>query len=159
MGKIKHFLLIFSLAIAISGCIDQTLVDNSQSLSNEVWLDSDTMVTKFQIGDTSKEYHMDLTMRFTNAYEFSNFYVLSVLEKPNGELVDQVKSFDVTDKAGKWLGSGFGDIHSYEFPLYEIYTTDLPGTYRLKVVQYMRKESLVGCKDRGIRIRRGREKF
>ncbi|MCB0734716.1 MAG: gliding motility lipoprotein GldH [Flavobacteriales bacterium] len=141
------------------GCVGQTVLDQTEEIPNESWNETDTLSETFQIGDTAKEYHLDLTMRFNTRYPYANFYVWSELIKPSGERDTLLQSFDVTDKAGKWLGSGYGDLHSYEFPIYPQYTTNQAGTYTIRMVQGMRKKELDGCTSRGIRVKKGRDKF
>ncbi len=149
-------MLITSMFLA---CNSSTLVDMSENLAGEVWRMDDTLESQFQITDTSRFHTIDLQTRLTGDYPFSNLYVKLIIENPSGQRTEILKGFEISTKSGKWLGSGLGDLHAYSLPLEKRYRAKTPGTYKIKVIQNMRRDELLGCHDRGLRVEMGEDIF
>jgi gliding motility-associated lipoprotein GldH len=143
----------------LSACDSSTIYDESEDLVTETWVDTDTLTARFEITDTNHYHTVYLNTRFTSLYKFSNIYYQVVLSGPNGQRATEIVSFEVTDKAGKWLGSGYGNLHSYAFPILDNRIFKQIGKYKVKVVPYMRISSLEGIHDRGIKVSKGKEIF
>jgi len=145
--------------LLLMACDSSTIYDQSEDLVTEIWVDTDTLTARFEITDTTHYHTVFLNTRFTGLYKFSNIYYQVVLDGPNGQRSTEVVSFEVTDKAGKWLGNGYGNLHSYEFPILDNRIFKQIGKYKVKVVPYMRISSLEGIHDRGIKVSKGQEIF
>jgi len=149
-------MLITSMFLA---CNSSTLVDMSENLANEVWRMDDTLESQFQISDTSRFHTIHLQTRLTGDFPFSNLYVKLIIENPSGLRTETLHGFEISTKSGKWLGSGLGDLHAYSLPLEKAFIAKIPGTYKIMVVQNMRRDELFGCHDRGLRVELGEDIF
>lgn len=147
------------LPVVLFACDSQTIYNESFDLPNETWAEDDTLETTFEVTDTLHYHNLWLNTRLTETYPFANIYFKVILKGPNNLSKNEIMNFDVADKAGKWLGKGTGDFHSYNFPIYNELSLKKRGKYTLKIVQYMRTESLQGIHDRGVKINLGREIF
>lgn len=150
---------LYLAGLLLAGCNPGALTDVREDMDGEVWYKEDTLQATFQLKDTTRYLNIALNTRLTPDYPFSNLYVHTVVIAPDGKETESVKTFDVTNKAGKWLGSGLGDLHAYTFPLFPEFAAAKKGTYKVRVVQQMRVDSLRGCHDRGLRVSLGEEIF
>ena len=128
-------LVISAFAIVLfSACDKSAIYNSSEVLKESKWVETDTLFAEFEVADSQHYHSVLLLTRFNSLYPYSNIYFKVHLAGPNGQRMTEIKSFDITDKSGKWLGKGFGDLHSYELPLFN----DLPlkqfGKYRVKVI-------------------------
>jgi gliding motility-associated lipoprotein GldH len=104
----------------------------------------------FTIEDSTSYYILDCGLRITTGYSYSNIWLLYNLEGPS---IKQKNQFEVvlSDNTGKWLGTGQGNLISYEKP----FTGRLklkPGQYTLQISQNMRDEKLTGVSDVGFKV-------
>lgn len=149
----------FLIVVAISACDRSTICDTTEEISDEIWHETDTLTGKFEITDSTHYYDVFVNARFNALYPFSNIYFKAILTGPGGQRMTTVKTFAVTDKSGKWLGSGYGNLHSYSFPVFQDLAVKQMGTYRMKVIPYMRVPKLEGIHDRGVKVTIGKEIF
>ena len=158
--KTAKFVTILVLAsVMFYACDQSTVYDSSEVLDNAKWEETDTLFATFEVSDTVHYHNIFVTARLSALYPYSNIYFKVLVIGPTGQRFTDITSFEVTDKTGKWLGKGFGDLHSYEFPLYQTLALKTVGTYKVKVITYMRNEVLVGVHDRGIKINLSKEIF
>ena len=70
-------------------------MDISESIEGENWRMDDTLRGTFQVNDTNHYHNVFLQTRLTGDFPFSNFYVKMILEAPDGERSESIKSFDI----------------------------------------------------------------
>jgi gliding motility-associated lipoprotein GldH len=153
------FPIVIIIAMVFSACDKATIYNESEILIEANWPETDTLLAQFDVSDSVRYHHVWLNVRLNNLYPNSNIYFKVIFEGPNGQHLTEIKSFEITDKSGKWLGKGFGDLHSYELPLLMDLAIKQFGTYKVKVIPYMRKDVVVGIHDRGIKVNLGKEIF
>ncbi|MFT4522143.1 MAG: gliding motility-associated lipoprotein GldH [Bacteroidia bacterium] len=153
------FLTLFSAIVYFSACNSAILIHTTEEVPNGIWTVSDTLSSSFVVTDTFHVHNIWINTRLSQEYAFSNLYLSYTLLGPGGMNISEVTDFQVTNKAGKWLGSGFAELHSYSFPIFENLPLKTMGTYRVNVVQHMRVDDLAGVKDRGIKVETGQEIF
>ena len=87
-------------------------------------------------------------------YPFQNIYLQYYLEDSIGRLqskeLTNVQLFNA--KTGIPLGSGLGDLYDIEKPFLEKYKFESVGKYKLRIDQFMRKDSLPEIVSVGIRV-------
>jgi gliding motility-associated lipoprotein GldH len=160
-SKNRTLLVVLSaLAIALFSACDKSAIYNSSEVLNDgKWVETDTLFAEFEVTDSLHYHSVLLLARFNSLYPYSNIYFKVHLAGPKGQRMTEIKSYDITDKSGKWLGKGFSDLHSYELPLFSDLPLKLFGTYKVKVIPYMRKDVINGVHDRGIKVNLGQEIF
>jgi len=156
----NSYLIVFAaLVLSLGACDKSTCYNESSALEGAVWEETDTLMASFQVTDSQHYHNIFVLARFNSLYPYSNIYFKVMLTGPKGMKMTEIKSFDITDKSGKWLGGGFGDLHSYELPIFMDLALKQFGKYKVKVVPYMRKESLEGIHNHGIKVSKGKEIF
>lgn len=100
-----------------------------------------------------------INIRNNADYSFSNLFLITALEFPNGKKIVDTLEYEMTDVSGKFLGKGFTDIKENKLFYKENVVFLMSGDYSLTVSQAMRKNNEVdgikmldGIIDVGFRI-------
>jgi gliding motility-associated lipoprotein GldH len=93
-----------------------------------------------------------MNLRHTADYKYSNIFVLIHQIAPGGKKVTQRKEFQLAYPDGEWLGSGAGNLYTYQLPFKEGYKFDAAGTYTFIFEQNMRDNPLREVRDVGMRV-------
>lgn len=141
MKNIATFLLI---TLIVSACGSSGFYEENYDLKTDSWAIEEAPEFTFYIEDTSKRYNMDVVIRYSNRYRFQNLYVTRILEDRRGRKLDStlvnLQMFD--EKTGRPLGAGLGDLFTISEPILDSYSFNKPDTFRLRVRQTMRPDTL-----------------
>lgn len=155
----KRPLFFLFLGILLFGSCDETRVyDDYKSVPGE-WHRDSLVTFKFQSPDTVKYYNLFLNLRNNSEYNFSNIYLITELNFPNGKVVSDTLQYEMAAPSGEWLGMGFGDIKESKLWYKEKVKFTEAGEYKVTVQQAMRRrdsvsgiEKLAGITEVGFRI-------
>jgi len=135
MNKSLAFLLVFSLI----SCVEAPYWSDQHDFDKESWLSSELVEFEFPVENTESRYDLLINLRNNNAYPFSNIFLITQIQGPNGmQLVDTLE-FEMADKQGNWLGSGITDIKESLLYLKEDFEFDEIGVYDLTIKQAVRR--------------------
>ena len=102
---------------------------------------------------------MFIHIRNNSQYEFSNLYVITSLQFPNGKEVIDTLQYEMADATGRFLGQGFTEIKENKLFYKEQKVFPELGKYTFGIYQAMRKNgevnpisSIKGIQDVGISI-------
>lgn len=151
----KKFLILLVGLLGLAGCRSDVVLDEFKSLPDSGWKQGKKVAFDFEITDTTRYTSFFINLRITGDYPFSNLYVVSHITAPDKTVQSKRSHWVLAKDDGKWLGSGMGDILSYQLPLSENLALKKPGKYRIELEQYMRLETLPEVKDVGIFIQKG----
>ncbi len=153
MKSIKNFIFLTFLGFIIlfSSCGRHVLIDKSMVI-NGVWPKDKPGIFKVEVTDTSKLYNFYLNIRHNNNYRFSNLYVFLQTRFPNNNISRDTLEIVLANKDGKWLGKGWGNIKEDIIVLKKNLRFPIKGEYEFVFWQGMRKDTLKGIEDIGIRI-------
>lgn len=103
--------------------------------------------------DTAYLYNIYVNVRHTDAYPYSNIWVLVNTQAP-GDSTRQSRRVELplADASGKWLGSGLDDIYEHRIPIQERAILNKAGTYHFIFEQNMRQNPLPYVMNVGLRI-------
>ena len=134
------------LAFLILGCGGNELVNERQSMGEMGWIQKNKFEIPFQITDTSQVYEMQVAIRQTNMYSFYNLYFISEILSEEDKSIKRAEAeaifYDV--KSGKPKGSGLGDMYSHTYTIFKNLKFPKSGTYRIRLQQNMRMDTLEG---------------
>ena len=108
------------------------------------WSKTDTARFSFENCYTTRARDILLVLRNNDAYPFRNLYFFVTLYSPTARLSTDTLEYDMADKWGKWLGTGIDADKENILAYRSHYRLRESGTYRLEIVQGMRRDSLVG---------------
>ncbi|OIQ41381.1 MAG: gliding motility lipoprotein GldH [Bacteroidetes bacterium MedPE-SWsnd-G1] len=155
----RNIFLIVFLGIAIISCDSNRVFDEYKSLDNDIWLKKKPVSFNVQVDDTITTNNLFINLRNNKEYEFSNLFIIAQINFPDGFRVIDTLEYEMTDKEGNFLGTGYTDIKENKLFYKENVRFNQQGQYTIKVEQAMRKigniqalDSLRGVTDLGFRI-------
>lgn len=154
-AKLLLFILASVFAAALAGCSGSTrlnVFEKHVPIPSYSWDYSFHPAFEVHITDTSARYNIEVTVRHSESYGFSNLWLLitSAYEgvRPRTRRVE----LPLADREGKWLGSGMDGIFAHRIPIQHEARFDKAGIYRFSFVQDMRVNPLSGIMSVGLRI-------
>ena len=147
------------LFLVLISCDSNRVYDDYQSVNDNVWLKTNIVKFEVPIEDTISKNNMFLKVRNNKDYEFSNLFLITKIDFPDGFQIVDTLEYEMTDKAGNFLGSGYTDIKENKLFYKENVQFTQKGIYLLEVEQAMRKngniqglDSLKGISNVGFRV-------
>lgn len=134
------------LAFLILGCGGNELVNERQSMGEIGWIQKNKFEIPFQITDTSQVYDLQVAIRQTNMYSFYNLYFISEIMNKEDKSIKRAEAEAIfyDAKSGKPKGSGLGDMYSHSYTIFKNLKFPKSGTYRIRLQQNMRMDTLEG---------------
>jgi gliding motility-associated lipoprotein GldH len=134
------------LAFLILGCGGNELVNERQSMGEIGWIQKNKFEIPFQITDTSQVYDLQVAIRQTNMYSFYNLYFISEIMNEEDKSIKRAEAEAIfyDAKSGKPKGSGLGDMYSHSYTIFKNLKFPKSGTYRIRLQQNMRMDTLEG---------------
>ncbi len=150
----KSVLLLIILAVSgLSSCQDtQTIADDNFEIAGHNWSYTEKVQVPVTIENPALLYNLYVNLRLTSSYKYSNIFILIHITGPDGKRQTERKEFKVALPDGEWLGSGSGDLYSFQMPFKEKFKFPLKGKYIIELEQNMRDNPLNNVSDAGIRI-------
>lgn len=145
MGKGIGFFLFLGLLLFAS-CDKTRVYDNYKSVPGE-WHRDSLVKFQFEAPDTLNSYNLFINLRNTSDYSFSNIYLITELNFPNGKVISDTLQYEMATPSGEWLGTGFGDIKESKLWYKENIRFTETGEYLVTIQQAMRRrDSVQGIK-------------
>lgn len=155
----RNTILLLFLFLGFISCDSNRVFDQYKPIKNNVWLKNNNVLFSFEVTDTVSKNNLFITIRNDKNYEFSNLFLITKINFPNGFQTIDTLEYEMTDKVGNYLGTGFTDVKESKLFYKENVQFNQQGTYHFQVAQAMRKnksikglDSLNGITDVGFRI-------
>lgn len=155
MLKISFYSLLISFAVFNISCENKAIVyNNYYDFSNATWSHNDSIIFNWTVEDTNSIYNIDIQLRASNAYKWSNIFIFSDVFFPNGKARRDTMEYYLANSNGHWIGERSGLIVQYQFPIYKKIRLPLIGDYKFFIQQAMRDTVLNEILNVGIKITR-----
>lgn len=158
VNRIKPFLYTL-IVLCFFSCDSLREHDSYVSVENKTWSSSEEITFPFVVTDTVFRKNLFINIRNNNEYSYSNLFLITQLEFPNGKKVVDTLEYEMTDASGHFLGKGLTEIKENKLFYKENVVFPILGNYSVTVRQSMRKngeingiELLKGIIDVGFRI-------
>ena len=149
------FLFVVLLATVLASCQDQSvIVDTNIELDKHNWSYTEKVRIPLSIESADIPFNLYLNLRHTSDYKYSNIFLLIHITGPDGKKITERREFKLAQPDGEWLGSGSGNLYSYQILFKEDYKFTLKGKYMIELEQNMRDNPLDHITDAGIRVER-----
>ena len=155
----SRIILILVLGVLFISCDSNRVFDEYKSITNNSWSQDHSINFKFEITDTISKNNLFINVRNSNQYQFSNLYIISSINFPNGKKIVDTLQYEIADKNGRFLGEGISDIKHNKLFFKENIIFPFSGNYNVSISQAMRKngsidgiKELRGVSDVGFRI-------
>lgn len=156
---LRSFVVLLMLVLLCS-CNDNAVYHEFKEVPG-VWQRDSAVVFEVKDLDSLQPYNAFITLRNDNSFPFSNLFLITRMQFPNGKTVTDTLEYMMAEPDGSWLGEGFGDLKESKLWYKENIRFNEPGTYQFKVMQAMRRNGdinavpeLEGIRDVGLRIER-----
>jgi gliding motility-associated lipoprotein GldH len=144
----RQAVLLFILSLlCLASCDKNRVFDSYETLPNE-W-HRDSMVSfELKAPDTIQEYNLFINLRNNSDYEYSNLYLITELNFPNGRVLSDTLQYEMAKPSGEWLGTGFGEVKESKLWYKEDFRFSEAGEYIVTIQQAMReRDSTQGIKN------------
>ena len=149
----------FFLLICLSSCDENRVYDLYKPLNNSVWKLKEPVRFQFSISDTIYTHNLFFGIRNNQNYQYSNLFLISELNFPNGKKVVDTLEYRMADPSGRFLGTGLSSNKENKLFYKENIIFPVKGSYHISIKQAMRKsgeskgiDNLQGITDVGFRI-------
>ena len=157
--KRNSFSIVLVFLFLMLSCDDNTDFNLYKSINNEGWEASKKVLFEFHVKDTISKKNLFINIRNNSNYEYSNLYLITELNFPNGTTIVDTLQYEMADETGKFLGAGFTEIKESKLYYKEKKAFPISGKYMFNVRHAMRKngevnsiEFLKGIQDVGFSI-------
>lgn len=155
----NKLLLILCIALSLTACDSKRVFDEYVSVSTQSWNSDNPVLFTFNVQDTINKKGLFINIRNNKKYAFSNLFLITHLNFPNGKKIVDTLEYEMTDVAGNFLGKGFTEIKESKLFYKENVVFLSSGDYSISIAQAMREsgktegiEKLEGITDVGFRI-------
>lgn len=155
----SRFVSILAAFLVFTSCDTNGVFDQYTSLSGNVWSLDEPVEFEFQVNDTLSRNNLFINIRNNNDYGFSNLFLITHLNFPDGKKVVDTLEYEMTDKSGQFLGQGLSERKENKLFYKEGSIFPTSGNYKLTIQQAMRRngavagiQELKGITDVGFRI-------
>lgn len=135
------FLLIGILALA--SCNDALVFSEYTPIKEGKWEMDDAV--HFQVSglDSTQTYNMFINVRNDNTYPFSNLFLITELEHPDGNTIKDTLEYKMAEPTGEWLGKGMGSVKENKLWYRENVVFSGAGVYKVNISHAMRKNGTI----------------
>lgn len=131
--------------LGIISCSDNIEFTKYKSLPNASWEAKENISFEFDVEDTISPKNLFINIRNNKEYSFSNLYVITELNFPNGDKIIDTLQYEMADNSGKYLGKGFTEIKENKLFYKEKKVFPVSGKYMFNIHHAMRKNGEVNA--------------
>lgn len=139
----NKFYLILVLCMSLISCNSGLVFSEYEALSNGKWEMDETLHFEFLELDSIQQHNMFISVRNDNTFPFSNLFLITELEFPDGNTQRDTLEYRMAEPTGEWLGKGIGSIKESKLWYKENIVFPDSGVYKLSVSHAMRKNGEV----------------
>lgn len=147
----KIFSLLISLLLLNSCNLTQEDV-YMENVDNH-WAKNRVLKFDFEVSDSQVPKNIIFVVRNNNDYPYSNLRIISTLQESGRKNAKpDTLNYVLAKPNGEWIGSGFGDTKEILFQYRLNHMFPKNGRYTVTVQQAMRKDTLSGIEDFGVKL-------
>jgi len=157
--KRNKIILVALIILCLVSCDSKRVYDSYVSVSNQSWEKENAISFSFAVKDTIERRNLYINIRNTSSYAFSNLFLITELNFPNGKKIVDTLEYEMTDVSGAFLGTGLTEIKESKLFYKENVVFPNSGDYKVSISQAMRKngetegiKTLDGISEVGFRI-------
>ena len=149
---LKNSICMLLTTWVLTACDENTVYHSYQSTPPDGWKKSDTLFFNVPLKVSLANLRLSVGVRNSSNYPYQNLNILIHYNLEDSTIwkTDTLK-FILTDREGKWTGTGWGSLYQSALPLKDCFVKH-PGNYTFKIVHEMKNEQLTGISDVGLKI-------
>jgi len=125
------------LAVCFVSCQNDNKKEVYHSFNNNIWNTDSIVSLELDNIDTTSSHDLYLMVRHTTNFKFQNLFLFTNFENQQ----DTLEVF-LSEKSGRWLGKGFGEIKELKIKVKENINFKKQQEQKFSVEQAMRYEDL-----------------
>jgi len=152
--EFKKLLPILSLfVLTLHACVNENVkVDTYNAIPKQNWTYVNPVKATLNVTDSTQAYNIYVNFRHTADYKYANIWLRFHIIGPNQKDVPVRQEFQLAMPDGQWLGTGSGNLFTYQLIYKQNYKFASTGKYTLIVEQNMRDNPLKAISDVGIYV-------
>ncbi len=161
---LRSFFLSIITVLFLVSCNNTMIQSEYQSIKGASWNKNDTITFNFSKIDTTQKHNVFINIRNDQNYPFSNLFLITELNYPNGDIVKDTLEYTMAMPDGTWLGKGQGSLKESKLWYRENIVFPSSGVYTLQIVHAMRKNGTIsgvidleGVTDVGFQIEKNKQ--
>ncbi|TDG37535.1 gliding motility lipoprotein GldH [Pedobacter changchengzhani] len=138
-------------AISLLSSCASNIADVNVEIPDHAWSYRNHIKASFEIKDYTKAYNIYFKLRHTADYRYANIFILAHFKNDKSTATKRFE-FKLAKNDGEWLGSGSGNLFTYNLPLLSNYHFEKNGKHEIDLEQNMRDNPLMEISDVGILV-------
>lgn len=107
-----------AIVLFLSSCLSSPYYQKNYSVPGNKWEYGFEPSFKFEVTDTNSLYNLHFLVRHTDAYPYSNIWLMIYTKKPGDTTFERTRiEVPLSEPSGKWLGRGMGEIWEHRMPI------------------------------------------
>ena len=151
----RNIIFILFFYCLLAGCLPSSYYQKEVAVPGSDWDYNYKPVFSFDITDTTAAYRTFFLIQHTQAYPFSNLWLLVYIKKPGDSVAQRERlNIPLAEANGKWLGRSVGEIweQRLQMDLGDSVVFNKKGTYQISLEQNMRINPLPEILHVGLRV-------
>jgi gliding motility-associated lipoprotein GldH len=129
--------------VVLASCNDNLVYSEFRPIKNGKWQMATPVNFEFSELDSTANYNMFINVRNDETYPFSNLFLITELEYPDGNTIKDTLEYKMAQPTGEWLGKGVGSVKENKLWYKENIVFPQSGVYKVNVFHAMRKNGEV----------------
>lgn len=118
MQQIYKTIIPIAIFLLLSSCLSSPYYQKNYSVPGNQWDYNFEPSFKFEVTDTNSLYNLHFLVRHTDAYPYSNIWLMIYTKKPGDTTFERTRiEIPLSEPSGKWLGRGMGEIWEHRMPI------------------------------------------
>ena len=151
---VRSLWMIVAFTLLFFACDNTSVFEGKKDFDDRYWVLNDPAEFEFDILEPEKTYNLSVNVRNSSKYQFQNLYIQYYLEDSTGRVLSEdLKNIQLFNPiTGVPVGQGIGDIFDLERLFLENYSFQNPGKCKVRIDQFMRRDTLPEILSVGIRV-------
>jgi gliding motility-associated lipoprotein GldH len=150
--RIIRYSLFILIVVLAAACQSDILYSEYTGFDKSGWNREQTARFSAEITDTISAASVDITLRTGSNYPYRNIYLFVSTYAPGGMHITDTLEYMIADEKGNRYGKGAGNLRELDLKYRTNVFFPAAGTYLFVIEHAMRKETLEGIYDVGVKI-------
>ncbi|MEO2050478.1 MAG: gliding motility lipoprotein GldH [Allomuricauda sp.] len=139
----NKFLFVCMATVVLASCNDNLVYSEFRPIKNGKWQMATPVNFEFSELDSTANYNMFINVRNDETFPFSNLFLITELEYPDGNTIKDTLEYKMAEPTGEWLGKSVGSVKENKLWYKENVSFPQSGVYKVNVFHAMRKNGEV----------------
>ncbi len=123
---------------SLVSCDKNQVFDSYTDIETKGWHKDSIISFTLPTMDSLKTYNLFFNIRNTNDYKYSNLFVITNIDYPNGKKELDTLEYEMAKPTGEWLGTGATSLKENKLWFKEQFKFKEKGIYKVSIRQAMR---------------------